>query len=140
MDIEGAGDRRNPQRNRNQPEQKNQVAADELARMAETRANKMRLKLQQYNPQLLKQLQDNPQLQQQLLTTIEIKDDYDDFVALLNQMKQMNINSGSGSIGSGSIGSGSIGSGMDTGSRGGKRRRTKRRRTLRRRTLRRRRY
>lgn len=135
MDIEGAGDRRNPQRNRNQPEQKNQVAADELARMAETRANKMRLKLQQYNPQLLKQLQDNPQLQQQLLTTIEIKDDYDDFVALLREMNQMNINSGSGSIGSG------MGMGMDTGSSGGsKRRRTKRRRTLRRRTLRRRRY
>ena len=114
-----------------QPEQKNQIAAEQLASMASARANRMRRKLELEAPQLLEQLQGNPQLQQQLLTTIQIKDDYDDFVALLNQMKQMNINSGSGSIGSG----------MDTGSSGGrKRRRTKRRRTLRRRMTKRRRY
>lgn len=130
MDIEGAGDRRNPQRNRNQPEQKNQVAADELARMAETRANRMRVKLQQQAPHFLLQLQGNPQLQEELLTTMPTKDDYEDFVALLREMNQMNINSGSGSMDSG----------MNTGSgsRGGKR--SKRRRTLRRRMTKRRRY
>ena len=106
-----------------QPKQKNQIAAEQLASMAATRANRMRVKLQQQAPQLLEQLQGNPQLQEQLLTTMPTKDDYEDFVALLREMNQMNINSGSG---------------MDTGSRGGKR--SKRRRTLRRRTLRRRRY
>ena len=130
MDIEGAGDRRNPQRNRNQPEQKNQVAADELARMAAARANRMRVKLQQQAPHFLLQLQGNPQLQEELLTTMPTKDDYEDFVALLREMNQMNINSGSGSMDSG----------MNTGSgsRGGKR--SKRRRTLRRRMTKRRRY
>ena len=110
---------------------KNQIAADELARMAANRANRMRVKLQQQAPHFLLQLQGNPQLQEELLTTMPTKDDYDDFVALLREMNQMNINSGSGSIGSG----------MDTGSSGGrKRRRTKRRRTLRRRMTKRRRY
>jgi hypothetical protein len=114
---------------------KNQIAADELARMAAASANRMRVKLQQKAPHFLLELQGNPQLQEELLTTMPTKDDYDDFVALLREMNQMNINSGSGSIGSG------MGMGMDTGSSGGsKRRRTKRRRTLRRRTLRRRRY
>ena len=113
-----------------QPKQKNQIAAEQLASMAATRANRMRVKLQQQAPQLLEQLQGNPQLQEQLLTTMPTKDDYEDFVALLREMNQMNINSGSGSMDSG----------MNTGSgsRGGKR--SKRRRTLRRRTLRRRRY
>ena len=68
---------------------KNQIAAEQLASMASARANRMRRKLELEAPQLLEQLQGNPQLQQQLLTTIQIKDDYDDFVALLNQMKQM---------------------------------------------------
>ena len=97
-----------------QAEQKNQVAADELARMAATRANRMRTKLQQEAPQFLSQLQGNPQLQQELLTAMPTKDDYDDLVALLGEMN------------------------MGSGSRGGKRR-TKRRRTLKKRTLKRRR-
>ena len=109
---------------------KNQVAADELARMAAARANRMRVKLQQQAPHFLLQLQGNPQLQEELLTTMPTKDDYEDFVALLREMNQMNINSGSGSMDSG----------MNTGSgsRGGKR--SKRRRTLRRRMTKRRRY
>ena len=109
---------------------KNQVAADELARMAAARANRMRVKLQQQAPHFLLQLQGNPQLQEELLTTMPTKDDYEDFVALLREMNQMKINSGSGSMDSG----------MNTGSgsRGGKR--SKRRRTLRRRMTKRRRY